>query len=115
MLVFVYGTLRKGEVNHDVIDGCPFVKNARTEPRYTLHDHRWFPSMASGGTTAVTGEVYDLEPKTLWEVDRLEGHPSYYRRQHIVLEDGQTVQAYLMPVEVASFYPIIDSGDWLQR
>lgn len=115
MRVFVYGTLRKGEVNHNVMGDSPFVGVFRTEPCYTLHNYRWFPAMVEGGSTAVVGEVYEVEARTLWEIDRLEGHPSYYRRQHILLDDGQTVQAYLMPAEGAYGYPTIDSGDWLQR
>ena len=115
MLVFVYGTLRKGEVNHNVLGNSPLVGVFRTEPRFTLHAMRWFPAMVAGGSTSVVGEVYEVEARTLWEIDRLEGHPSYYQRRHILLDDGQTVQAYLMPAEGACDYPVIDSGDWLDR
>lgn len=115
MLIFVYGTLRKGEFNHNMVEDNPFVGVFRTEPCYTLHALRWFPAMVTGGTTSVVGEVYEVGRKTLWELDRLEGHPDYFQRQAIHLDDGQTVQAYLMPIESACDYPTIDSGDWLQR
>ena len=50
--VFVYGTLRRGEPNHHILDRPP-LRRARTLPAYELVSLGAFPAMVPGGTTAV--------------------------------------------------------------
>lgn len=52
--------------------------------------------MIDGGETAVVGEVYNVDVVTLAAPDRLEGHPRFYRRRSIRLDDGDEVLAYLL-------------------
>ena len=63
--------------------------------------------------TAVVGEVYDVDAVTLAALDRLEGHPRFYRRRPIRLADGDEVLAYLLSPEQVRGRPRIPSGDWL--
>lgn len=112
--VFVYGTLRAGEPNHDLLDGQILVRHARTGPVYELVDLGPFPAMVGGGRTSVVGEVYEIDRSTLAALDRLEGHPRLYQRQPIVLEDGDEALAYLFRRERVRGRPRIDSGDWLE-
>ncbi|MEZ4323566.1 MAG: gamma-glutamylcyclotransferase family protein, partial [Polyangiales bacterium] len=86
--VFVYGTLLAGEPNHRVLAGARLVANARTQPAFELRDLGPFPGLVSGGAHAVAGEVYEVDEATLAALDRLEGHPRFYRRTRIALEDG---------------------------
>ena len=95
--VFVYGTLLAGEPNHRVLAGARLVANARTEPAFELRDLGPFPGLVSGGAHAVAGEVYEVDEATLAALDRLEGHPRFYRRTRIALEDGVAVETYLQP------------------
>lgn len=81
--VFVYGTLRRGEPNHHLLDARMLLRAGRTEPRFTLVSLGAFPAMIDGGETAVVGEVYDVDAVTLAALDRLEGHPRFYRRRPI--------------------------------
>jgi gamma-glutamylaminecyclotransferase len=111
-LVFVYGTLREEEVNHDLLVRARFVAEARTEPCFDLFDLGAFPAMSTGGETAVLGEVYAVDDATLARLDRLEGHPSFYQRTRIRLDDGREVQTYLMDRARMRGRVLIASGDW---
>jgi gamma-glutamylcyclotransferase (GGCT)/AIG2-like uncharacterized protein YtfP len=110
--VFVHGTLRAGEPNHYLLDHHDFVARARTEAAFELVSLGAFPAMIAGGTTAVVGEVYEIDPVTLAALDRLEGHPRFYQRKAIRLEDGDEVLAYLLSPEQARGRTRIPSGDW---
>ena len=113
--VFVYGTLRTGEPNHRLLHGYKPVATLRTAPTFELVNLGAFPGMTRGGSTAVVGEVYEVRAETLVDLDRLEGHPNFYRREAIELEDGREVSAYLLRPADARGYRPIPSGDWLQR
>lgn len=110
--MFVYGTLLRGEPNHDLLAGAELNCTARTEPRFSLHDLGAFPGLTDSGDDAVFGEVYELDSETLARVDHLEGHPRFYRRRPIQLEDGSTVETYLLPAARVAGYPVIRSGSW---
>jgi gamma-glutamylaminecyclotransferase len=110
--VFVYGTLRRDEVNHDLLARARFVSEARTEPCFELFDLGPFPAMSTGGETAVLGEIYAVDDATLARLDHLEGHPSFYQRTQIRPEGGQEVQAYLMDRTRMRGRVPIASGDW---
>ncbi len=58
-----------------------------------------YPGIIAGGSTAIVGEVYEVDEATLAELDRLEGHPEFYRRTEIALADGARVEAYVLPAE----------------
>jgi gamma-glutamylcyclotransferase (GGCT)/AIG2-like uncharacterized protein YtfP len=110
--VFVYGTLLSGEPNHRLLVGAELVGEARTEPAFDLVNLGAFPAMVPGGGTAVAGEVYEVDPPTLDALDRLEGHPRFYRRHAVRLHDGDEVLAYLLTQDQARGRPRITSGDW---
>lgn len=110
--VFVYGTLLSGEPNHYLLDDLDWIGEAQTAPLFTLVSLGYFPAMLKGGDTRVLGEIYDVAPATLAALDRLEGHPSFYRRQPIKLADGTSVITYLLPRKQAQSYPKINNGDW---
>jgi gamma-glutamylcyclotransferase (GGCT)/AIG2-like uncharacterized protein YtfP len=110
--VFVYGTLRAGEPNHYLLDDHALLGRVRTEPAFELVSLGAFPAMIEGGATSVVGEVYEVDPFTLAALDRLEGHPRFYQRRTIRLEDGNEVFTYLLSPEQARGQTRIPSGDW---
>lgn len=111
-VVFVYGTLLSGEPNHAVLGHAPCLGCARTSARYTLVDMGDYPALVDGGASSIVGELYDLDSATLEMVDEYEDAPSFYRRSEVVLEDGRSVLAYLLPPKLALGSPPIPSGDW---
>ena len=110
--VFLYGTLLSGEPNHHLLADAPLVGEARTEPAFELVSFGAFPAMVPGGGTAVSGQVYEVDARTLNALDRLEGHPRFYRRRAVRLDDGGEVLAYLLTPDQARGRPRITSGDW---
>jgi gamma-glutamylaminecyclotransferase len=112
MKVFVYGTLRQGEGNHRLLARARCVGQARTRPEFSFHSLGGFTGMIAGGQQEVLGEVYEVDQYTLDRLDRLEGHPRFYRRTAITLADGTQVDTYLLPRAHYGGHPVIASGDW---
>ena len=111
--IFVYGSLLAGESNHRVLQGCKFLGEVKTKCGYELVNLGLYPAMVIGdGQKQVKGALYLVSKSVLRRMDHLEGHPDYYRRVHIALEDGRKVQSYLLPRQQAAGFPLIDSGDW---
>ncbi len=109
--LFVYGSLMKGLGNHRYLAASTFARSARTCASFTLLDLGHFPAMIRAGSTRVCGEVYSIDDLTLAALDRLEGHPTLYRRTEITLEDGARVSTYLLQARHPNRAPIV-SGDW---
>lgn len=113
--LFVYGTLMRGERSAHLMDGAERLGPARTAPRFTLHRVEWYPGMASGGATAVRGEVYRVPSALMAELDIYEGPE--YARVEIPLDEGPvpSAEAYVMTPEAAAGLAVIASGDWRRR
>src|SRR5215831_2349903 len=114
-MVFVYGSLLRGERNHSVMRDATFIRAARTAQHYTLYDLGSFPALVAAGTHAVAGEIFEVDEQMLEHLDRFEGHPRYYRRGPITLERGALVDAYLMTVHQVAGKGVVGSGDWRKR
>ena len=113
--VFVYGTLLAGEPNHRLLRRSRLVGEATTADGFALHNLGPFPGMVRATAGHVRGEVYEVDEATLAALDRLEGHPRFYRRTRIALEDGAAVETYLLAPEQVEGRPVIDSGNWRAR
>lgn len=99
--VFVYGSLRHGFHNHDVIKGSPYIGEAVTSiEKFEMRElsHGGFPLVFEKGmrglkdnisSGAIRGEVYVVCPRTLLELDRLESNGKMYTRslQYVLLKD----------------------------
>lgn len=100
-LVFVYGTLKREEPNHHwltetergsgmfvcsavTVEKFPLVIASRYNIPYLLN--------APGQGKNVEGELYEVDGKMLANLDVLEAHPKYYRR------------------EIRKFHPLSDSS-----
>jgi len=110
VLVFVYGTLKRGHGNHHWLAGAPFMGEAALL-NVVLHDLGPFP-MAVPGEGLVRGEVYAIDAAGLARLDRLEGYPRLYDRRPLPLADGRTAWVYLgRPHQVRNVSAIVD-GRW---
>lgn len=120
-LLFTYGTLMNGERNEHLLKEARFVGKAVTKPVYKLFriDGNFvFPAIIDEGNTAVSGEVYEVPIAALPGMDRMEGHPHFYRRQPVELEgEMKDVIAYFFvkKQDLIDDYPEIESGNWLNR
>lgn len=114
MRLFCYGTLMRGEPNAAQLGAARFLAAARTRPAYSLVLLGRYPALLSGGTAAITGELYEVDDDTLRGLDAFEG-PGY-RRVEIALEDGSPAQAYVLAGQAPPPRTrIITSGDWRRR
>lgn len=118
-LVFVYGTLKKGYGNHRLLAQSMFVGKAITEPNFTMLHLGGFPGIVQSGDTAIHGEVYRVSNATLTQLDRLEGHPTFYERKPLMVTgmDGSPmdVQGYVLPLTWLDGRNVIPTGVWGSR
>ncbi len=110
-LVFVYGTLKRGFVNHHWLAGCGF-EGEGTVAGLVLHDLGPFP-MAIPGSGAVRGEVFRLAAEALGRLDRLEGYPRLYDRMPMPLLDGRWAWVYVGRPRQVRFVPAMAEGLWM--
>lgn len=109
VLLFVYGSLKRGFRHHAELRGAPRERPARTLGRYRLVRVGEYPALLEGGEQRVSGELYRVGEELLAELDEFEG-PAY-RRGSIVLEDGSEAVAYLGDPALSDL-PVIDGGVW---
>ncbi|VDN28686.1 unnamed protein product [Gongylonema pulchrum] len=125
LLVFVYGTLKRGEPNAYIMTnpatgsqkfiGCGRTVNAYPmviASRYNIP----FCLEKPGIGRQVTGEVYEVDEQKLKALDELEEHPTFYKRQlqQIEMDHNETVTAwiYLLPKWKAN--SLEDCTDYLE-
>lgn len=104
--VFVYGTLKRGQSNHDrFLSEAVFLGDASTCDDYALIDGAAFPWVIDPKDLGaerdafdvpscwVKGELYSVNDAELADLDRLEGHPTMYTRKlvGVVFGDNRTL------------------------
>lgn len=123
-LLFVYGTLRRGETRHDQIQehGGVWAASGRAPGR--LHDHGAFPGMLPEQSAATFGEVYrfdDIATALKW-LDIIEGFRGYGRSGSLFRRTLIDVQNLMGETMLCWAYAIIEpkgdliaSGDWVKH
>jgi gamma-glutamylcyclotransferase (GGCT)/AIG2-like uncharacterized protein YtfP len=116
-LLFVYGSLMRGEPNAARMAGASLQERAWTAAAYTLVDLGAWPALVEGGSDSVAGEIYSVSAAERDALDDFEEHPRLYVRAPVLLADGRTIDAYLLPrARVQTRGGVrIPSGDWKKR
>ena len=118
ILISVYGTLRKNNGNHRLIENADYKGTFTTEPIYNLYSLGGFPGLREDGDTAVVMEVYAVNKEEARRVDGLEGYTpgeqaTFYDKIQIETPWGQAgVYTYVRQPNESS---LIKSGDWMNR
>lgn len=119
MKVFVYGTLRKGEANAQLLsDASCTAEQCWTEG--TLYDTGFgYPAMKPSASNRTFGELYEVNESELIHLDQLEGYSEggknnlYERIEQKVYTDKGETMAYLY---VAGREDLLENkiknGDW---
>lgn len=85
-LIAVYGTLRKGYGNHSYLNSATYIGSGHTFDKYRMTGSG-IPFLLQGknakGSSNVRVEVYSVNEWQLKSIDRLEGHPQWYKREKI--------------------------------
>jgi len=114
-VLFVYGSLLRGQVNHFWMEGARYLGEAVTVPRFELLDLGPFPALVDGGSTAVHGELYEVDAVLLARLDVFEDVPEMYRRDVVQLQGHAPAQGYLLQPHHAPGRPRVPGGDWRKR
>ena len=93
--VAVYGTLKSGYGNSDLLSEQDFVGCATTKDKYPL-EINGLPYLheEKGVGHNVELEVYDVDSHCLDQLDHLEGHPTFYKRKVIPVSMQDWSQTY---------------------
>jgi gamma-glutamylaminecyclotransferase len=108
--IFVFGTLKEGFPNYKFNKGIRFRKEFKTKERFPLYlvgeQHSPWLILQQNEGTSVRGQVFDVSPEALAEMDRLERitEPDGYRRIELDVlcadsSDEFKVFAYSKPEE----------------
>ena len=87
--LFLYGTLKRGGLNHALMAGQTYCGDARSAFGFRLIDLGEFPGLVSDPSdrTGVSGEVWSVDLVTLSRLDELEGvNEGLYRRERVQLQ-----------------------------
>lgn len=111
LLIFVYGTLKKGYHNHHLIARQKFVCEAKTKPVYRLYHNGGFPCMveADNNGVSVKGEIYEVDEICLKRLDKLEGTPYLYSRETLQIDYPEKVEVYIFRRPVSALKECGDS------
>ncbi len=119
MKLFVYGTLKKEGANHRFLNKSKYLGEHKIS-NFVLFDMGFgFPYLKTltgdfDEDEFVYGEVYEIDKKTLSNIDRLEGHPNHYRR--ILINYGKEVAGMFTYVTTYNYIPeaasILRYGYW---
>lgn len=96
--LFVYGTLQRRGGNHGLLMGAEPLGPARTTRPFPLVISGLpFLIDAPGEGHLVYGELYRVNQQALNRIDRLEGHPTWYKRRKEAFQtpEGEEIPAWV--------------------
>lgn len=111
--LFVYGSLIRGEINHDLLDNAEYIADDAIADA-DLFNLGPYP-MFVPGTGILYGECYHIPLTIIPKLDRLEDHPHFYQRRWIQCLSGQTRLVYQGFASHIKGCPQIVSGSWRDR
>lgn len=106
-LLFVYGSLKRGQVNHRQLGQARFVADMRTVARFALRLIDGYPALVPG-ERSIRGELHRLNQEQWAGLDEFEGDG--YRRALIELIDGSHAVTYL--ARQANTGVLLDADEW---
>ena len=103
LLIFVYGTLKRGMSNHHVLEAlaATYISSDITIEKYPMFDlGHGYPYLqdTKGIGNRIEGEIYELDSSNLRTIDEFECSPTLYHRGKV------TVMLDREPVEVSAYF-----------
>ena len=117
-LVFVYGSLRRGNAGAMSARFPEASYVAEGKVRGRLYDLGAYPGLLlDGSASMVTGEVYEVDDDTLRRLDEFELTSDYIRKQVEVEHGSERTDCWIYvperDAEVLKGLDLIESGDWI--
>lgn len=119
ILLFVYGTLMRGDVRSGAMQGQQFLSLAATAPRYGLFDCGDYPALVplEEHGESIRGELWRVAADAVPRLDAVEGSDEgWFVRGPVELVDEHAdleVQAYFFGWSVENLPRL--SGGWTRR
>lgn len=120
--VFVYGTLRKGFSNHDIIKegNNKFLNKDETIDKYLMLDTGGFPAVIKNiPYHNIVGELYEVDNETFESIDKLESNGNLFQREKVILKsDNEAWMYFYLPENfVRSFLmeDLVFEGDYSNK
>ena len=118
-LLFVYGALRKGSSNDWRMKEGRWIGPA--EVKGTLLKIDWYPGLVLGEGGLVRGEIYEVGPELLKELDEFEGiglsderNGEYHRIRAGVIFNEEPMEVWIYEwLKGIDGYEVVESGDWV--
>ncbi|WP_041440137.1 gamma-glutamylcyclotransferase [Thermovibrio ammonificans] len=106
--LFVYGSLKRGYWNNRLLRKCRYLGTGVTKEPFKLYSVGFPYAVPDSRGLPVKGEVYEVDLKTLKDLDNLEGCPNHYKRKLVEVElaSKQTVEAYIYYVDTPRGEPV---------
>ena len=95
-LLLVYGTLKRDKSDHRELGLSEYLGNATTADNYLLLQDAsiHYPFLLDIPVAPITGELYEVSDSLLQHLDIFEGHPNYFERRSVQLQDGREAWCY---------------------
>jgi len=114
-LIFVYGTLRTGHSNHQLLGAAHCYGVGRTRDNFAMYIISGYPYVTSAEPRyPIVGELYAVDDRMLERLDKVEGHPHYYVRRKVVVDVGdEEFSAWMYLRDPPG--SLLPSGDYNER
>lgn len=115
--VMVYGSLKKGHGNSGALEGAEFLGRCYLEGNYRMLNLGWFPAVVAHNRSElpaarIYGEVYLINEDTLYTLDCIEGHPTFYERKKVNTPFKKAWCYFLPETELDSSREWVETGHW---
>lgn len=114
--VFVYGSLKEGFHNAKRLGDSEFVgRGVTVDSAFEMIDLDYYPGVVrtADEPVAIHGEVYSVTDDVLADLDYLEQHPGYYRREPVEITGHGPCWMYLLNTDRHEIDgPRVESGCW---
>lgn len=89
--LFVYGSLKRGFENHDILADANYISQAKTLRKFAMYkeENKDYPYIIDDVVFGrhIDGEIYEITRKDiLQKVDEFEGAPEYFRHENIFVK-----------------------------
>ena len=115
--VFVYGTLKKGQSNHRLLEKSDFIGDAKSLTKFAMVGKGLpFPYCVEKDNINgkfIKGEVYQVDKPTMDKLDALEGYPYFYDREVFWFDTDKGVKrAWIYTCDSIPYTPEECIAEW---
>jgi len=96
--IFIYGSLKKGFDNHDILKDAKYISKAETIRSFAMFEetsgnYPYLLKEENKGYSKIKGELYKIYRKDILKnIDSFEGAPNYYKREKIKIKTKKEVK-----------------------